>query len=231
MVGDSIYNLIKLNDFQVDDDERPLFPPVIERAEVISNPFADLRPRIDPPWQRKEALQTTKQHAKVKPKNTQLLSFGEEGEEELLGAENGGNALTMSMTTKTMVPQQLLDEPVVRKRAKLEEEEKAEQHKADGSGGGGGGGLSNGNSISDDEDDHGSDKDKKKAKKKKSKKNKKEKKKKDKSQKKIKGLELKDVKSVNEDAYLFKKTQRVSTGTSKDIEAKFDAFRKQLKKN
>ncbi len=63
IVGDSIYNLIKANEFAVDADERPLYPPVLERAEVIENPFADLRPRAQPPWKVTRLRTCTHTHA------------------------------------------------------------------------------------------------------------------------------------------------------------------------
>ena len=56
VVGDTIYNLIKANDFEVDADEKPLYPPMIERAEVLDNPFPDIKARAQPPWKPKERL-------------------------------------------------------------------------------------------------------------------------------------------------------------------------------
>jgi peptidyl-prolyl cis-trans isomerase SDCCAG10 len=53
VVGDTIYNLIKANDYEVDADEKPLFPPLIERAEVLDNPFPDCKARTHPPWKPK----------------------------------------------------------------------------------------------------------------------------------------------------------------------------------
>lgn len=45
--GDTIYNLSRYNELEVDDSDRPLFPPMIKRAEVLWNPFDDLQPRVD----------------------------------------------------------------------------------------------------------------------------------------------------------------------------------------
>ncbi|KAJ3180230.1 Peptidyl-prolyl isomerase cwc27 [Geranomyces variabilis] len=89
IVGDTLFNLLKFNDLECDADERPLYPPKVIRAEVLSNPFSDLVPRITPEEraalaqaekQRKEAEETAK-----KPKgkkNLKLLSFGEDAVEE-----------------------------------------------------------------------------------------------------------------------------------------------------
>jgi len=230
VVGDSVYNLVKLNDFQVDEEEHPLFPPLIQRAEVISNPFPDVRPRTDPPWQsQEEAAQRSNKvrPSRAKPKNTQLLSFGEEGEEELLGAENGGNALKMSSAIAALppsfphtdgVPEQLS----ASKRAKLGDGEVvASPVRAVG----GSNDISSSSSSisSDDSSDEDTGKG---AKKRKEGKKKKKKKKKDKKRKPKKtGLGLKDVSLDN--AHVVKKSQK---NEQNDIEAKFDAFRKHLQK-
>lgn len=229
VVGDTIYNLIKVNEFQVDEDERPLYPPTIERAEVISNPFPDVRPRVDPPWKKRDSDEAKKQHRPwVTQKNTQLLSFGEEGEEELLGAENGGNALTMSSSVRLVQPVDREDVPEAPnvKRAKRELEDDVDPAqppsvplKGDDKVGG---------DDDDDDDDSSSSSSASEEKRKQLKKDKKKKKKKRKKHKKDGRLQLKDVKGMSEELHLFKKTQR-STASSKDIEAKFSAFKAHLK--
>ena len=44
VVGDTIYNLLKVNELEL-DDETPVYPIVIESAEVLWNPFDDIVPR------------------------------------------------------------------------------------------------------------------------------------------------------------------------------------------
>lgn len=47
-VGDTIYNLSRYNELEVDDKtDRPAHPPVLQRAEVLWNPFEDLKLRVD----------------------------------------------------------------------------------------------------------------------------------------------------------------------------------------
>jgi len=46
IVGDTVYNLIKVNDYEVDDNDVPLYPPKVVTAEVLYNPFDDLFPRL-----------------------------------------------------------------------------------------------------------------------------------------------------------------------------------------
>ena len=44
-MGDTIYNVMKINDFEVDEEGRPLNPVQILSAEIIWNPFEDIVPR------------------------------------------------------------------------------------------------------------------------------------------------------------------------------------------
>ncbi|KAK9719976.1 Peptidyl-prolyl isomerase cwc27 [Basidiobolus ranarum] len=85
VVGDTIFNVLKIGEGETDEDERPLYPTTIKATRVISNPFDDIVPRIT--IEEKIAMEaakatqakvTTKKKAK---KNLALLSFGEEAEE------------------------------------------------------------------------------------------------------------------------------------------------------
>ncbi|EPS58643.1 hypothetical protein M569_16170 [Genlisea aurea] len=81
VTGDSIFNLIQLGEIETDKDDRPLEPlPKILSVEVLWNPFDDIVPRTTPA----ESLPPPeKNETKVKAtKNFNLLSFGEEAEEE-----------------------------------------------------------------------------------------------------------------------------------------------------
>eukprot|EP01098_Paradermamoeba_levis_P014185 TRINITY_DN6696_c0_g2_i1.p1 TRINITY_DN6696_c0_g2~~TRINITY_DN6696_c0_g2_i1.p1 ORF type:complete len:197 (+),score=64.40 TRINITY_DN6696_c0_g2_i1:58-648(+) len=44
VVGDTIYNVLRMNDFETKDD-RPLHPPKITSCEIVYNPFDDIIPR------------------------------------------------------------------------------------------------------------------------------------------------------------------------------------------
>ncbi|KYQ90217.1 hypothetical protein DLAC_08818 [Tieghemostelium lacteum] len=80
IIGDTLFNLLQINEMDVDDSDRPLFPPKILACKVIANPFDDLKPRDLKPQQQT----TQKQQKKKKPttKNLGLLSFGDEEEPE-----------------------------------------------------------------------------------------------------------------------------------------------------
>ncbi|XP_034935097.1 spliceosome-associated protein CWC27 homolog [Chelonus insularis] len=80
IVGDTIYNVLKLEEAEIDHDERPVYPQKILKTKVLLNPFDDLVPTIVS----KKEDKVEKVHKK-KPtgvKNLKLLSFGEEAEED-----------------------------------------------------------------------------------------------------------------------------------------------------
>lgn len=45
VAGDTIYNMLKLADGDVDHNERPFYPHKINKTEILSNPFDDIVPR------------------------------------------------------------------------------------------------------------------------------------------------------------------------------------------
>jgi len=86
ITGDTVYNLMKLGELETDKNDRPLNPPNVVSVEVLWNPFDDivLRNNLKQP---EEASVTEasdlKQQKPIKPKKKlNLLSFGEEAEEE-----------------------------------------------------------------------------------------------------------------------------------------------------
>ncbi|XP_059454575.1 peptidyl-prolyl cis-trans isomerase CYP57 [Corylus avellana] len=83
VTGDSIYNLTRLGEIEADKDDRPLDPPKINSVEVLWNPFDDILPRAPPKALIKSTTDTDKKDTKIKAvKKLNLLSFGEEAEEE-----------------------------------------------------------------------------------------------------------------------------------------------------
>uniref|UniRef100_A0AC35UCK0 PPIase cyclophilin-type domain-containing protein n=1 Tax=Rhabditophanes sp. KR3021 TaxID=114890 RepID=A0AC35UCK0_9BILA len=76
--GDTIYNLLKLGEGETDGDERPVRIQKIIKAQVVVNPFADVVKREKVEKELKELPIV----AKKKVKNTKLLSFGDEVDED-----------------------------------------------------------------------------------------------------------------------------------------------------
>ncbi|CAN4076768.1 unnamed protein product [Withania somnifera] len=84
VTGDSIYNLITLGEVETRKDDRPVDPPPkILSVEVLWNPFEDIVLRVKPAKALSSGVTTEKKDAKQKAtKKLNLLSFGEEAEEE-----------------------------------------------------------------------------------------------------------------------------------------------------
>ncbi|GFR31311.1 spliceosome-associated protein CWC27 homolog [Trichonephila clavata] len=78
VTGNTLYNMLKLEDGLVDSDDRPLYPHKIILTKVLSNPFPDIEPRI-----KSEIKETISEKPKEKgKKDFKLLSFGDEAEED-----------------------------------------------------------------------------------------------------------------------------------------------------
>jgi len=76
VTGDTRFNLLRFNSFEVDGD-KPIHPPIIKSTEVVNNPFNDISLRIKKPIvEKKEVVK------KKGIKNLSLLSFGDEAQEE-----------------------------------------------------------------------------------------------------------------------------------------------------
>ncbi|KIY48138.1 cyclophilin-like protein [Fistulina hepatica ATCC 64428] len=88
-VGDTVYNVMKIGEMEIDKTERPLYPPKIKRVRVVDNPFDDIVPRITA--EEKRAQQKAREQAqrereeeikrKGAKKNVNLLSFADDPEE------------------------------------------------------------------------------------------------------------------------------------------------------
>ncbi|XP_012256363.2 spliceosome-associated protein CWC27 homolog [Athalia rosae] len=80
VTGETIYNMLKLEDALVDENDRPLYPQKIIKTEVLNNPFNDIVPRTEP--EKVVVDKPKKKEKKSGVKNFKLLSFGEEAAED-----------------------------------------------------------------------------------------------------------------------------------------------------
>lgn len=80
VTGETVFNMMKLEDALVDHDDRPKYPPKIISTEVLMNPFPDIVSRVVS--KQKEKKSSKKKEKEVGVKNFKLLSFGEEAEED-----------------------------------------------------------------------------------------------------------------------------------------------------
>lgn len=108
ITGDTVYNMLRLTEVDIDDEERPRNPHKIKSCEVLFNPFDDIIPReIKKPKKEKPEEEVKKLKSKG-TKNFSLLSFGEEAEEE----EEEVNRVSQSMKGKSKSSHDLLkDDP------------------------------------------------------------------------------------------------------------------------
>ncbi|KAJ4271374.1 Peptidyl-prolyl isomerase cwc27 [Fusarium torreyae] len=85
IAGDTIYNLAKMGEGEVDEaTERPTYPVKIERIEILINPFDDMKKRSRVAVQAPFKTTTTKDKKKKRKGGKQLLSFGDdEGDEDM----------------------------------------------------------------------------------------------------------------------------------------------------
>lgn len=86
VAGDTIYNLMKIAESEVDQaTERPLYPVKIQKVEILVNPFTDMtkRTRVAHPVQLKKS--SDKDRRNTRKGGKQLLSFGDEegGDDEV----------------------------------------------------------------------------------------------------------------------------------------------------
>jgi len=81
VVGNTIYNLVRLNDVDVDKHDVPVDPPKIVRAELVEDPFGDLEPRYQQIKAPVSKAPEGHRRAPVKKKN--VLSFAGDADVDL----------------------------------------------------------------------------------------------------------------------------------------------------
>ena len=82
VVGDTIYNMIKLQDVEIGANDRPLHPPKILRTKVLINPFPDIEPRKVIQMEDVKADSKKPKSQMKATKDYKLLSFGDEAEDD-----------------------------------------------------------------------------------------------------------------------------------------------------
>lgn len=88
VTGDTIYNMIKLNDCQTDHNDRVIYPHKINKVKILNNPFPDIKQRYDKISTKDESSESSKKKSKKEGvKNFKLISFGEEAEQDEMEVE------------------------------------------------------------------------------------------------------------------------------------------------
>ncbi|KAL3870014.1 hypothetical protein ACJMK2_042631 [Sinanodonta woodiana] len=103
VTGDTVFNILRLQECEIDANERPLYPHKILKTKVLSNPFDDIVPR---PKNKNEEEKKVKSKSKA-TKNFKLLSFGEEAQED----EEETNIVTKDMRGKSKSSHDLANDP------------------------------------------------------------------------------------------------------------------------
>ena len=89
VVGDTIYNMLRLAEGHLEDGDRPKFPHKILQTKILVQPFGDIKPR-ETIKQELVKIRKSKPESKMKAtKDYKLLSFGAEAEDddECLGGD------------------------------------------------------------------------------------------------------------------------------------------------
>ncbi|KNB44041.1 peptidyl-prolyl cis-trans isomerase [Blastocystis sp. subtype 4] len=81
VVGNTLFNVLKMGELETDKEDHPLYPPVIKSISVIVNPFDDIIPREFKHEEKAEKKEDNRRQVK-QVKNSKLLSFGDEEDEE-----------------------------------------------------------------------------------------------------------------------------------------------------
>ncbi|XP_046576029.1 spliceosome-associated protein CWC27 homolog [Haliotis rubra] len=125
VAGNTLFNMIKLQDVETDGTDRPLYPHKILKGEILSNPFDDIEPRVLKK-KKQEGEETKKHKSKSKAtKNFSLLSFGEEAEED----EEQTDKASKTMRGKSKSSHDLIDDPHLSSVPALDTEERPDGKK------------------------------------------------------------------------------------------------------
>ena len=107
VTGDTVYNMIKLEEGVIDADERPKYPHKIIKTVVLNNPFEDIEPRMVAKKEKKDGGKKREKGVK----NFGLLSFGEEAE----GDEQETEEFVKKISGKSKSTHDVLDDPKLSK--------------------------------------------------------------------------------------------------------------------
>lgn len=78
VVGQTVYNLVRMSEVECDKKDRPMEAPRILRAELVWDPFGDLEPRKMPEPPKSISSGPAEVHRRAPVKNKKVLSFDED---------------------------------------------------------------------------------------------------------------------------------------------------------
>lgn len=123
LVGDSVFNLLRMGETEVDPvTETPLYPPHVISTEVTLNPFSDIVPRERAVVVVKEESPASTRSAALAKRNVALLSFAEEEATGSERSDKGGHSAGMKSS------HDILNDPKLSKTATATGEKVPEGH-------------------------------------------------------------------------------------------------------
>lgn len=117
VTGETVYNMLKLAESQIDANERPLYPHKINKVKILHNPFDDISPRIEHLKSSKDETSEKKKSKREGVKNFKLISFGDEAEQDEQEVEsfpkekNPEPAPSSSSTSSKKIKTEKVDRP------------------------------------------------------------------------------------------------------------------------
>ncbi|KAG9508729.1 Spliceosome-associated protein CWC27-like protein, partial [Fragariocoptes setiger] len=134
VIGDTLYNMIRLGESHVDNNQRPFNPQRIVKATVIDNPFPDMvaRPRSEKPSNDGSLIekQTSDNDANrldsaESEKTFNLLSFGDDAEE----VEEESEVVAASERSKSKSSHDLSGDPTLSSRTAVDSKSRRFSHR------------------------------------------------------------------------------------------------------
>ena len=112
VVGDTLFNLLKIGELQVDADEKPIYQAKLIETIIVNNPFKDIIQRTTKKQRIVEQATNTATEFKAKGVRSQaLLSFDNEGAERSFKMKSTHDAINDPKLLKTSTSNAAIEMP------------------------------------------------------------------------------------------------------------------------
>jgi len=127
VVGQTVYNLVRMAEVEVDKRDRPLEPPRILRAELVWDPFGDLEPRRIPEPPKASEPKSTEVQRRAPIQNKRVLSFAADEDED----EEAEDDMSRFPSSRGKSAHDLLADPRLLKDSAYPEQQHQKRPRAD----------------------------------------------------------------------------------------------------
>eukprot|EP00933_Yihiella_yeosuensis_P017112 TRINITY_DN14388_c0_g2_i1.p1 TRINITY_DN14388_c0_g2~~TRINITY_DN14388_c0_g2_i1.p1 ORF type:complete len:511 (+),score=136.56 TRINITY_DN14388_c0_g2_i1:65-1597(+) len=124
VVGQTVYNLVRISEVECDKHDCPVDPPRIIRSELLWDPFGDLEPRYKPQAAITTSTGSQEQHRRAPVKNKKVLSFADDGDDS---SDDDDNKASASASSKGKSAHDLLHDKKLSSEAAYPEEARAKR--------------------------------------------------------------------------------------------------------